>query len=71
MSQYNIVAARPLNASNHLNSEFKIYERTDSEWILVGWRSIDQVSNMMRGGHNVRTGKVGPKGMQTGTAVEI
>lgn len=39
MAKYRIVAARPKNAANHLNSEFKMFEYkyVDEKWI---WQYI-------------------------------
>lgn len=73
MAKYRIVAARPKNASNHLNSQFKMFEWDGNEktWKSVGWKSISDVSNLMRGGHEILTGAIVDNKMKDGAAVEI
>jgi hypothetical protein len=72
MTEYSIVAARPKNASNHLKSQFKLYElNKKNESDLVDWKSIGEVNDLMRAGHEVRTGKIIDEILDTGAAVEI
>ena len=73
MAEYRIVAARPKNASNHLNSQFKLYKLNGKNdgWDLIGWKPIGEVSDLMRAGHEVRTGKIVNNSMNDGAAVEV
>jgi len=73
MAKYRIVAARPKNASNHVNSQFKMYEYDEDEntWNSAGWKSISEVSSLMHAGQDVRTGKIIDKKMKSGAAVEL
>jgi hypothetical protein len=73
MARYSIVAARPKNASHHLNSQFKLYKFDEKEggWSPDGWRSIAQVSDLMRDGHEMRTGKIVKEELFDGAAVEL
>lgn len=73
MAQYRIVAARPKNASNHLNSQFKLYNYDDKEktWKLAGWKSISEVSNLLQAGNEVCTGKIVGGKMSSGAVVEL
>lgn len=73
MASYRIVAAKPKNASNHLNSQFKLYkwDAEKKEWSLIGWKSINEVTDLMRAGHEVRTGKIVDGKMNSGAAVEV
>lgn len=61
MSRYRIVAARPKDATHHLNSEFKIYE----------WKASYDVSALLKAGNEVRTGSVEGTLMRHGDAVEL
>ncbi len=73
MAQYCIVAARPKNAINHLNSQFELYRfdtKTD-QWEHVGWRTTFEVSDLLQAGHAVRTGKIDHDKISIGAAVEI
>jgi hypothetical protein len=73
MEKYRIVAARPKSASNHLNSQFKLfrYDGENSIWSFAGWKSIGDVSDLLRSGHEVRTGKITDGKMSHGAAVEL
>ena len=73
MANYRIVAARPKNKSNHINSSFKTYKYDEQKesWSPDGWKSISQIGDLMRAGHEVCTGKVVGGSMKTGAAVEL
>lgn len=73
MGKYRIVAARPKEASNHLNSQFKLWELDEKAktWGVMGWKSIGEVNNLMQAGHDVRTGKIIGTKMSSGAAVEL
>ena len=72
MAQYRIVAAAPKNASNHINSKFNLYKLSvKTEWDPIGWKSIAEVSDIMRAGHEVLTGKIVGDKMHDGAAVEL
>lgn len=76
MEKYRITAARPRNAANHLNSEFKVYHRQqkpDGTWIwqYVGWQKIHAISDLIKAGNEVRTGKAEGTKMLDGAAVEL
>lgn len=75
MGEYRIVAARPKNATHHLNSEFKIYVwktvQGELKWWLLGWRTTYDVSALLKAGNEVRTGSVEVTLMRHGDAVEL
>ena len=71
MASYRIVGARPKNASNHVNSQFDLWELNNNKWKNIGWKSIDEVSGLMRSGHEVLTGKIVNNTMWSGAAVEV
>ena len=73
MAKYRIVSATPKKASNHLHATFKLYKLDEQRdvWTQTGWRSIHDVSDLIRAGHEVRTGKVAGGKMNSGAAVEL
>ena len=75
MGKYRITAARPKNAANHLNSEFKVYEwKTKNDklsWWPIGWKTIYDISALVKAGDEVRTGKVEGTSMKDGDADEL
>ena len=73
MAKYRIVAARPKGATNHLNSQFKLYlhDAKDRAWNSIGWKSIADVSDLLQAGHEVLTGKIVDGSMNSGEAVEL
>jgi hypothetical protein len=73
MAKYRIVAARPKGATNHLNSEFKMYKFNEEKatWQTAGWKTIHDVSILLKAGNEVRTGKVEAGEMHSGAAVEL
>jgi hypothetical protein len=75
MGKFRIVAARPKNATNHLNSEFKVYEDQVGDgkrtWRNIGWKTIHDVSALLKTGNEIRTGKVEDGKMLDGVAVEL
>lgn len=59
VTKYAIVSAAPKNAESHLNSKFKIYEKdAPDSWTKIGWKSIHDISDLIRNGHEVFTGKI-------------
>jgi hypothetical protein len=70
MAKYRIVAARPKNASSHINSRFKMYQLNE-KWDEIGWKSIGEVTDLMQAGHEVLTGKVVGNKMESGAPVEV
>lgn len=75
MSRYRIVAARPKGASNHCNAQFKIYQwgkkAEKVQWWEIGWKSINQVSDYLSAGHEVRTGRYEAGVMKDSAPVEL
>lgn len=76
MGKYRITAARPKKAANHLNSEFKVYERQQKPdrswtWQSLGWVPIYDVSELLKVGHEVRTGRIEKNSMLDGAPVEL
>ena len=73
MTKYCIVAARPKNASNHLNSQFRMYrwDTTERLYKSLGWKTIGEVSQLMQAGHEVITGRENDTTITSGAAVEI
>ena len=47
MASYRIVAARPKNASNYLNSEFEVFALRETKKKSVGWKSIGDAASLI------------------------
>ncbi|AKR48211.1 MULTISPECIES: hypothetical protein [Acetobacter] len=58
MTKYVIVAAKPNNDESHLNSKFKVWEQTPSQGWKYSWKSIHDISDLIRNGHEVLTGEL-------------
>ena len=75
MGKYRIVAAKPKGLVNHVKSQFKLYEYklVDGKWVWspIGWKSLNDVANLMQAGNEVLTGKVVNNRMDDGDAVEL
>lgn len=80
MGKYRITAARPKDDTTDLKSEFKLYEYQQQpdkswKWHCIEWKTIHDVSTLLKDGHEVRTGKVelvgGKRKMSDGAAVEL
>ncbi|WP_349934741.1 hypothetical protein [Acetobacter sp. A11-2] len=76
MNIYVIVAAAHENAVNHLNSKFKMYRYQEipgeDEWKFLGWKNIHFISDKIKMGNKVLTGKfIANNEILTGEPVEI
>jgi hypothetical protein len=75
MGKYRIVAAKPKGATNHLNAQFKMYEYQVKEnkatWVPIGWKTIHDVSALLKAGNEVLTAKVAGDKIDHGAAVEL
>lgn len=73
MSKYCITAARPKNAVQHLNSQFKLWKFSveDRKWSPEGWVSSIKIATLLSDGHKVLTAKQTQTSIQTGKPVEM
>jgi len=76
MSKYCITAARPKNATHHLNSEFKLWkwEKTGDDtwkWAAKGWKRAVEIAVLLDAGNEVLSGKKTETGITRGAAVEL
>lgn len=80
MEKYRITAVRPKGELNHLKSQFTVYhyqQKPDKTWTWqnIGWKTIYEVSDLLKAGHEVRSGKLvttaGKTTMQHGDAIEL
>jgi|GEM_PF-2256843 len=77
MEKYRIVEARSSVEERDLKDEFKTYKRELNpttkkyEWNSKGWLSIHTISDYLRNGDEVRTGKIVDDMMKHGEAVEL
>ncbi len=77
MSKYRIVSAKPKGATNHCNSKFKVFQWGKKEvgarpdWHKIGWHSINQISEYLAAGHEVRTARYENGKMEDGDPVEL
>lgn len=76
--KYRIVGARPLGATNHVNSQFHMYrwgklpDEKELRWHDHGWKGLKEVENIINDGHDVMTGKyVDNKRIDDGSSVEF
>ncbi|GBQ51082.1 hypothetical protein ACM0P6_07040 [Komagataeibacter sucrofermentans] len=76
--KYRIVGARPLGATNHINSEFHMYRwgklpsEQEFRWHDHQWKSIKEVESIINEGHEVMTGKYfNNKHIEDGSRVEF
>ena len=74
-NKYRIVSAKPKGATNHCNSQFKVFQSIlkdgNSTWRDIGWKSINQISDYLSAGDEVRTGQVKGGKMVDGAPVEV
>lgn len=75
MRKFRIVGARPKGTTNHLNSQFHTYELLEIDkkltWSSIGWKTIFEVSDFLKAGHEVKTAQITDKKIAHGAAVEI
>lgn len=76
MSQYRIVAAKPKGLTNHCNASFKVHQWGTKDgvtkWWPIGWKSINDITSLLAGKHEVMTGKLLSDGnIDDGTLVEV
>lgn len=75
MSKYRIVGAKPKGQTNHCNSQFKTYQWGTKDgkldWWNIGWKTINQVSDLLAAGHEVKTGQYKSGKMKDGAPVEL
>ena len=75
LSKYRIVSAKPKGAANHCNSQFKVFQwgKRDEKvaWWDIGWKTINQISDLLAAGHEVKTGQYKGGNMADGAPVEL
>lgn len=74
-TKYRIVSAKPKGATNHCNSQFKVFQwgvkDNKTDWWNIGWKTINQVSDFLAAGHEVKTGQYTNGKMADGAPVEV
>lgn len=75
VKKYRIVGARPKGKTNHCNSSFKVYQWGTKDgkldWWELGWKTINQVSDYLAAGHEVKTAQYKGGKMTDGAPVEL
>lgn len=76
MSKYCISAARPKNATHHLNSQFKLWKWEKKEdgtwkWVPKSWKSAAEIAALLDAGNEVLTAKENETSITSGAAVEL
>ncbi|MGY2737209.1 hypothetical protein [Sphingomonas sp. UYP23] len=75
--KFRIVSAKPKGATNHCNSKFKVFQWGRKEkdgkvdWWEIGWKSINEISEYLAAGDEVRTGQYKAGKITDGAPVEL
>jgi len=71
--RYCITAVQHKNTDNHCASKFKTWEYNSSasSWRLVGWKSLNEISDLLAEGHEVLSARKNPETITLGAKVEV